>query len=63
MAVLQKVVTVRSGDGQYYNFFFTPGSWNSLEQYLAEGWVVRHINDDQKSQHASILFEKVVSDD
>lgn len=42
----QKVITVRKGDSEYYNFFFTPGSYKSLEHYVREGWIVKHIDDN-----------------
>ena len=58
----QKLVTVRHTDGQYYNFWYTPGSINSLEQHLDDGWIAIHIKDDPDMETAVVLFEKTVEE-
>ena len=55
--VEQTVVTLFYDE--YYNFFFTPGSQDSLSDFLSRGWVVKHINDT--GTKASVLFERVVA--
>lgn len=50
----QATVTVRDVD--YYNFFHVPGSIDSLESYLEDGWVVKFIKDN--GNMATILFER-----
>lgn len=56
MAKHQKLITVRSGEGEYENFFFSPGSLNSLQRHLDCGWFVKYIID--KTDHAAILLER-----
>lgn len=62
MKKIQKVITKDRNDGDYYNFFFTPGSINSMENMIRSGWTLVHINDDKKSERVSAVFEKEVSD-
>lgn len=54
----QTVKNLRSYDGEYYNFFNTPGSIGSLNSYLAQGFSVVFINDDPKSQTACVILER-----
>jgi hypothetical protein len=51
---MQRLITV--GGADYINFFFTPGSIDSLHQFISRGWIVKHIKDDGST--AVILFEK-----
>lgn len=54
---IQKHIVATNDDGSYYNFFFTPGSYNGLTSYLAKGWYVISINDNPLIKQASILLE------
>ncbi len=51
----QRLIVV--GGDQYLNFFFVPGSMNSLRSFLEKGYTVKFIKDN--GREASILFEKV----
>jgi hypothetical protein len=57
--VEQKIVTVRQDDGQYSNFFFTPGSIGSLQEHFNKGWHVKFIKDN--GREAVIVFERVLN--
>lgn len=48
-----------SRDGEYYNFFWTPDSVNSLHRLVEEGWHVKFIKDDPDRHQAVVVFEKV----
>lgn len=55
----QKLVTVKRYCGEYHNFFFVPGSIDSMSSMIKEGWVVKEIiSNDSKAQNAVILFER-----
>lgn len=54
----QKVVTVSRSYGQYHNFFYTPGSMGSLENYIKDGWTLIHLNDDRQNEQAIAIFER-----
>lgn len=54
----QKVITVDWQHGAYYNFFFTPGSIESLNSIIENGWSLVFIKDDKKAERAVAVFEK-----
>lgn len=56
--IIQKVKTVSRFDGEYHNFFFSPGSIDSLERNIQEGWMVKFISDDRANEKAVIIFER-----
>lgn len=62
MKVIQKTVTVDKYDGRYHNFFFSPYSYGSLASHMSEGWIVKHISDNQELERAFVLFERVEHD-
>lgn len=44
--------------GDYYNFFFTPGSIDSFRSYIIAGWRVVFIKDDPTNEKVTVLFER-----
>lgn len=52
----QKVVTVEEFHGEYHNFFFVPGSHESLQRYIDDGWTVKFIKDS--GTRAVVVFER-----
>jgi len=56
--IRQKCVTVERSDGAYYNFFNSPGSINSLQSFIENGWVVKVLKDDPQAERATAVFEK-----
>lgn len=57
--IVQKVITVGRGDGQYYNFFNTPNWGESLAGMIRRGWVLKFIKDDSESEKAVAVFERI----
>ena len=58
----QIVVNVWRDEGQYHNFFWSPGSCDSLKGYLKSGWLVKFIKDDPENEKACIIFERSKND-
>jgi len=56
-SVEQQAVTVEGFE--YQNFFFRPGHYGTLAKALEDGWIVKHIKDDEKNERAFVLFERV----
>ena len=56
----QKIITLRSSDGEFYNFFNTSGSTESLNGYLCDGWIVLDMEIDKERQKGWVLLEKEV---
>lgn len=54
--VEQKVITVTHQDGAYHNFFFTPGSLDSMQDIINKGWRLKFLKDD--GNRAVAVFEK-----
>lgn len=54
----RKVVTVLHDHGDYYNFFWTPGSMDSLARHIKEGWRLVFIQDDRVNERAVAVFER-----
>ncbi len=59
VVVDQKVVNLQKYNGEYLNFFFTPGSIGSLQSHIRDNWIVKFIKDDPERQEAVVLFERV----
>ncbi len=55
--VRQQYHAVERADGAYYNFFFTPGSFQSLAWFVDHGWALAFIKDDPETQRAVAIFE------
>lgn len=58
MKKIQKLVTLSRRDGQYLNFFYTPGSIDSLERFLSNGWLVKEMELNKEAQTGWVLLEK-----
>lgn len=55
-SVMQKYKYLRGAD--YYNFFYTPGSIESLDYFIRNGWIVINMINDEKAKTASVLLQK-----
>jgi hypothetical protein len=56
----QKLITLSYYDGQYHNFFHSPGSQGSLSKLIEEGWLVVFIKEygTPDAPAATVLMEK-----
>ena len=55
----QKIITLSSLDGKFYNFFNTPGSIGSLKSHLEEGWRILDMQINKDSQSGWVLLERL----
>lgn len=61
---IQKVIRVERLDGEYYNFFNSPGSINSLSRLVNElCWTVKFIKDDPEKEVAILILEREENDE
>lgn len=54
----QMIIKLIRHDGQFYNFFNTPGSIDSLKSFLDRNWVVKEMDINKQSQEGWVLLER-----
>lgn len=54
---MKRQVVFNLKDDNYYNFFFTPGSIDSLKSMIDRGWNLVFIKDDKEQNIAVAVFE------
>ena len=54
----QKVITGGHDGGAYYNFFFTPGSFESMNWFIEKGWVLVSLVHDANARRFCAVFER-----
>jgi hypothetical protein len=57
--VKQKLIVLERYDGKYGNFFKAPGSINSLQKFLDDGWYVKDMHLDKENERGWVLLENI----
>lgn len=55
----EQIAIFREADGGgYYNFFYTPGSIDSMVKLIEGGWILIFIKDDPEVPRVLAVFER-----